>query len=79
MKRYVYACSCSVYAGYTDNELFDELESSRFHRPTLTEFPNCRGAEQAVPLKTCKGEEFSVISLRKGTVSGYSPRTCVWT
>jgi nucleoside-diphosphate-sugar epimerase len=68
VKRYVYACSCSVY-GYTDNELFDEM------RPVSSSFPygisKLQGEQAAMNLLS---DEFSVISLRKGTVSGYSPR-----
>ena len=68
VKRYVYASSCSVY-GYTDNELFDE------NRPVSSSYPygiSKLQGEQAV--MNLKDDSFSVISLRKGTVSGYSPR-----
>jgi nucleoside-diphosphate-sugar epimerase len=68
VKRYVYACSCSVY-GYTDNELFDEA------RPVSSSYPygiSKLQGEQAV--MNLQDDDFSVISLRKGTVSGYSPR-----
>src|SRR5215469_13708298 len=68
VKRYVYACSCSVY-GYTDNELFDE------DRPVSSFYPygiSKLQGEQAV--MNLLDDSFSVISLRKGTVSGYSPR-----
>jgi nucleoside-diphosphate-sugar epimerase len=68
VKRYVYACSCSVY-GYTDNELFDETQ------PVSSSYPygisKLQGEQAVINLL---GDEFSVISLRKGTVSGYSPR-----
>jgi nucleoside-diphosphate-sugar epimerase len=68
VKRYVYASSCSVY-GYTENELFDET------RPVSSSYPygisKLQGEQAAVQLID---EEFSVISLRKGTISGYSPR-----
>jgi nucleoside-diphosphate-sugar epimerase len=67
-KRFVYACSCSVY-GYTENELFDES------RPAISSHPygiSKLQGEQAVLHLADKN--FSVISLRKGTVSGYSPR-----
>jgi nucleoside-diphosphate-sugar epimerase len=68
VKRYIYASSCSVY-GYTENELFDET------RPVSSHYPygiSKLQGEQAV----CQmiDEHFSVISLRKGTISGYSPR-----
>jgi nucleoside-diphosphate-sugar epimerase len=68
VKRYVYASSCSVY-GYTDNELFDET------RPVSSSYPygiSKLQGEQAV--MNLMDDKFSVISLRKGTVSGYSPR-----
>lgn len=68
VKRYVYASSCSVY-GYTENELFDET------RPASSSYPygiSKLQGEQAV--MQLADEKFSVISLRKGTISGYSPR-----
>jgi len=68
VKRYIYACSCSVY-GYTENELYDES------RPVASSYPygvSKLQGEQAVMQLSDEG--FSVISLRKGTISGYSPR-----
>jgi len=68
VKRYVYACSCSVY-GYTVNELYDET------RTAVSRYPygiSKLQGEQAV--LSLASDEFSVISLRKGTISGYSPR-----
>jgi nucleoside-diphosphate-sugar epimerase len=68
VKRYVYASSCSVY-GYTDNELFDETQ------PVASSSPygiSKLQGEQAV--LNLADDQFSVIALRKGTVSGYSPR-----
>ncbi|PYY17426.1 MAG: hypothetical protein DMG60_11630 [Acidobacteria bacterium] len=68
VKRYVYASSCSVY-GYTENELFDET------RPVSSSYPygiSKLQGEQAV--MQLSDDNFSVISLRKGTISGYSPR-----
>lgn len=68
VKRYVYASSCSVY-GYTQGVLYDE------DRPAVCGYPygiSKLQGEQAV-LQLCD-DGFSVISLRKGTVSGYSPR-----
>jgi nucleoside-diphosphate-sugar epimerase len=65
VKRYIYASSCSVY-GYTENELFDE------NRPVSSSYPygiSKLQGEQAVQLIS---PEFSVISLREGTISGYS-------
>src|ERR1700730_18505540 len=68
VKRYIYASSCSIY-GYTENELYDES------RPVSSTYPygiSKLQGEQAV--MQLVDEDFSVISLRKGTVSGYSPR-----
>jgi nucleoside-diphosphate-sugar epimerase len=68
VKRYIYASSCSVY-GYTENELYDETH------PVSSSYPygisKLQGEQAALQFAT---PEFSVISLRKGTVSGYSPR-----
>src|SRR5215467_14532507 len=68
VKRYIYASSCSVY-GYTENELYDET------RPVGSSYPygisKLQGEQAAMQLAD---ESFSVISLRKGTVSGYSSR-----
>jgi len=68
VKRYIYASSCSVY-GYTENELYDET------RPVSSNYPygisKLQGEQAATQLAD---DDFSVIALRKGTVSGYSPR-----
>lgn len=68
VKRYIYASSCSVY-GYTENELYDQT------RPVASSYPygisKLQGEQAALQLVT---DSFSVISLRKGTISGYSPR-----
>jgi len=68
VKRFIYACSCSVY-GYTENELYDES------RPVASGYPygisKLQGEQAAMHLIN---DSFSVISLRKGTISGYSPR-----
>jgi nucleoside-diphosphate-sugar epimerase len=68
VKRYIYASSCSVY-GYTENELYDET------RPVSSSYPygisKLQGEQAVVQLTS---DDFSVISLRKGTISGYSPR-----
>jgi len=68
VKRYIYASSCSVY-GYTENELYDET------RPVSSSYPygisKLQGEQAALQLVD---DNFSVISLRKGTISGYSPR-----
>src|SRR5712692_1356204 len=68
VKRYIYASSCSVY-GYTVNELYDET------RPVSSSYPygiSKLQGEQAV--MNLLDDSFSVIALRKGTISGYSPR-----
>ena len=68
VKRYVYASSCSVY-GYTENELYDESA------PVSCGYPygiSKLQGEQAV--MNLMDENFSVISLRKGTICGFSPR-----
>ena len=68
VKRYIYASSCSVY-GYTENELYDET------RQVGSSYPygisKLQGEQAALQLMN---DDFSVISLRKGTISGYSPR-----
>ena len=68
VKRYIYASSCSVY-GYTDDELFDES------CPVSSSYPygisKLQGEQAVMNLADAK---FSVIALRKGTASGYSPR-----
>lgn len=68
VKRYVYASSCSVY-GYTENELYDET------RVVGSMYPygisKLQGEQAALQLAD---DNFSVVSLRKGTISGYSPR-----
>jgi nucleoside-diphosphate-sugar epimerase len=66
--RYIYASSCSVY-GYTENQLFDE------DGPVSSSYPygiSKLQGESAVMQMADK--DFSVIALRQGTVSGYSPR-----
>jgi nucleoside-diphosphate-sugar epimerase len=68
VRRYIYASSCSVY-GYTENELYDE------ERPAISNYPygisKLQGEQAVLQLGH---RDFSVISLRKGTISGYSPR-----
>jgi nucleoside-diphosphate-sugar epimerase len=68
VKRLIYACSCSVY-GYTVNELYDETS------PAVSSYPygisKLQGEFACLRLQDAS---FSGISLRKGTVSGYSPR-----
>ncbi len=67
-KRYIYASSCSVY-GYTVDQLYDESS------PAIVNYPygisKLQGEWGALQMKS---DKFSVIALRQGTVSGYSPR-----
>jgi nucleoside-diphosphate-sugar epimerase len=68
VSRFIYAGSCSVY-GYTENELYDE------NSPAVSNYPygiSKLQGERAVLQMIDKN--FSVICLRQGTVSGYSPR-----
>jgi nucleoside-diphosphate-sugar epimerase len=68
VKRYVYASSCSVY-GYTVNELYDETQPVNSSYPYgISKLQGERGVMSLVD------DKFSVIALRKGTISGYSPR-----
>lgn len=68
VKRYVYASSCSVY-GYTEDELYDEDSPVTCSYPYgISKLQGERGVFQML------GSDFSVISLRQGTISGYSPR-----
>lgn len=68
VKRFIYAGSCSVY-GYTVNELYDEAS------PAVSNYPygisKLQGEQSIMQLVD---DGFSAISLRQGTVSGYSPR-----
>jgi nucleoside-diphosphate-sugar epimerase len=68
VRRFIYAGSCSVY-GYTVNELYDET------CPAVSNYPygisKLQGENAALQMQD---KNFSVIALRQGTVSGYSPR-----
>ena len=68
IKRFIYASSCSVY-GYTKGKLYNE------EAPVTCEYPygisKLQGERGVLQLQD---KDFSVIALRKGTVSGYSPR-----
>jgi nucleoside-diphosphate-sugar epimerase len=68
VKRFVYASSCSVY-GFTQNELYDE--TSPVSSTYAYGISKLQGEQAVLHLAD---DDFSVISLRKGTVSGYSPR-----
>lgn len=68
VRRFIYGSSCSVY-GYTVNELYDEDSPVTCDYPYgISKLQGERGVLQM------QNPEYSVIALRKGTVSGYSPR-----
>jgi len=68
IKRFIYASSCSVY-GYTVEQLFDENAPVTCNYPYgISKLQGERGVLQLAD------DNFSVIALRQGTVSGYSPR-----
>jgi nucleoside-diphosphate-sugar epimerase len=68
VKRFIYASSCSVY-GYTVNELYDEQS------PAVSAYPyGISKLQGEFATMQMRDDDFSVIALRKGTVSGYSPR-----
>jgi nucleoside-diphosphate-sugar epimerase len=68
IRRFIYASSCSVY-GFTVNELYDE------QAPTVSNYPygisKLQGERGVLQLQD---QDFSVIALRQGTVSGCSSR-----
>jgi nucleoside-diphosphate-sugar epimerase len=68
VKRFIYGSSCSVY-GYTVDELYDE------ESPVICGYPygisKLQGERGVLQMR---GDGFSTIALRKGTISGYSPR-----
>ncbi len=68
VRRFIYASSCSVY-GYTVDKLYDEDSPATCAYPYgISKLQGERGVFQL------QDEKFSVIALRQGTVSGYSPR-----
>lgn len=68
VRRYIYANTCSVY-GYGPDQLATETS------PTPCEYPYGISKLQAeYSLMKISDSNFSVFSLRQGTVSGYSPR-----
>jgi len=73
INRFVYACSCSIY-GYTkDKEISEEMESTQY--PSITNHPY--GISKKVGELGILGltdDNFRPISLRKGTIGGWSPR-----
>ena len=68
VKRFIYASSCSVY-GYTVDELYDESS------PTTCAYPyGISKLQGEAGVMQLSDQNFSVISLRQGTVCGYSDR-----
>ncbi len=68
VRRMIHGGSCSVY-GYTVNELYDESAPAVSHYPYgISKLQGEFGCLQL------RDDKFSVIALRQGTVSGYSPR-----
>ena len=68
VKRFIYASSCSVY-GYTVDELYDESAPTTCGYPYgISKLQGENGVMQLVD------QNFSGISLRQGTVCGYSDR-----
>ena len=68
VKRFIHAGSCSVY-GYTVDQLYDET------CPAVSNYPyGIAKLQGEAALMQMIDDHFSVISLRQGTVSGYSPR-----
>ncbi len=68
VKRFIYAGSCSVY-GYTVNELYNE------ESPASSSYPyGISKLQGESSIMQMQDKDFSVIALRQGTVSGYSPR-----
>lgn len=68
VKRFVYASSCSVY-GFAWDKIYTESDPLHCNYPYgISKYQGETGClEQA-------SDGFSVIALRKGTISGYSPR-----
>lgn len=68
VSRYIYAGSCSVY-GFTNDKVFTEED------PAVSDYPygisKLQGEKAAFQLQD---QHFSVICLRQGTLSGFSPR-----
>ena len=68
VRRFIFAGSCSVY-GYAVDELYDETARA------VSDYPygisKLQGESACLQLAN---DKFSVISLRKGTICGYSPR-----
>jgi nucleoside-diphosphate-sugar epimerase len=68
VKRFIYASSSSIY-GYTHDKFYDE------NSPTISKYPYAISKLQGESgVMQMADKDFSVISYRQGTVSGFSPR-----
>lgn len=68
VRRFIHASSCSVY-GYAVNQLYDEEAPTTCTYPYgISKLQGERGVHHF------QDDAYSVISLRQGTVSGFSPR-----
>jgi nucleoside-diphosphate-sugar epimerase len=68
VRRFINASSCSVYGFAPDHQSIERSQPQTMFPYGIGKLMAERGCHQLVD------ENFSVISLRKGTVSGYSPR-----
>tara|TARA_B100001750_G_scaffold223538_1_gene213867 strand:+ start:549 stop:1517 length:969 start_codon:yes stop_codon:yes gene_type:complete len=73
IKKFIYACSCSIYGFTNDKEISEEMQ--------LTEYPSITTHPYGISKKTgeigilgLEDDNFKPISLRKGTIGGWSPR-----
>ncbi len=68
VRRFIFASSCSVY-GYTVDKLYDE------EAPAVSAYPyGISKLQGELGVLQLQSRDFSVISLRQGTISGHSPR-----
>jgi len=68
VKRFIYADSCSVY-GYTGGKILTEKSPAKSIYPY-----GISKLQGEIGIENLEDNSFSVIQLRKGTLSGYSPR-----
>jgi nucleoside-diphosphate-sugar epimerase len=68
VKRFIFASSCSIY-GYANDKIYNETDI------TFSTYPyGISKIQSEFVIKNICDENFSTICLRKGTISGYSPR-----
>jgi len=68
VQRFIYASSCSIY-GFTNNEVMDERSASSPQYPY-----GISKLQGETAILGMEDDNFRPISLRKGTVGGWSPR-----